>query len=232
MPAFSSSPYACAAPHIAALFPSGVAAFEAQGPYTIDLLFDAERPYIAHAVESRVHEFIAGRVCARAALAQLGHPPVAIPAAADRAPIWPSGFTGSISHAGGYCVAVAARVTDAGRKRGITALGVDVEQVGQVLPTLWSQLMCQKEIARLQALDGRDRDVTASLIFSAKEAFYKAQYTLTGGWVDFGDASIVLLENSFVLNLTNADLAIAQLARSFEGRFLVGSGHVITALAI
>jgi 4'-phosphopantetheinyl transferase EntD len=157
---------------------------------------------------------------------------VAIPAAADRAPIWPSGFTGSISHANGYCVAVAARVTDAGQKRGITALGVDVEQVGQVLPTLWPQLMCQEEIARLQALDEQDRDVTASLIFSAKEAFYKAQYTLTGGWVDFGDASIVLSENSFRLQVSNAGLAIAQLAGRFEGRFLIGSGRVITALAI
>jgi len=232
MPALSPSPYACAAPHIAALFPSGVAAFEAQGHYTDDLLFDTERPCIAHAVESRVHEFIAGRICARAALAQLGHPPVAIPVAADRAPIWPSGFTGSISHANGYCVAVAARVKHAGQKKGVTALGVDVEQVGQVLPTIWSQLMCEEEIARLHALDERDRDVSATLIFSAKEAFYKVQHTLTGGWVDFGDATILLSENSFVLRLTNANLAIAQLARSFEGRFSVGSGRVITALAI
>jgi 4'-phosphopantetheinyl transferase EntD len=92
--------------------------------------------------------------------------------------------------------------------------------------------MCEEEIARLHTLDERDRDVSASLIFSAKEAFYKVQHTLTGGWVDFGDATIALSENSFVLRLTNANLAIAQLACSFEGRFLVCSGRVITALAI
>lgn len=232
MPTLSPSLIARPAPRIAAMFPAGVAAFAAQGPCTADFLFDTERSCIAHAVGSRVHEFVAGRVCARAALMQLGLPPVPILAGPDRAPVWPSGFAGSISHTDGYCVAVAARVKNADRVKGIAALGVDVEQVGRVLPELWPQLMCEEEIVRLQRLSETERAVNASLIFSAKEAFYKAQYALTGGWVDFGDAAVELLVDSFVLHVNNGDLPIARHARSFEGRFLVCAERVVTVLAI
>ena len=185
-----------------------------------------------HAVESRVHEFVGGRMCARAALAQLGLPPVSIPSGPDRAPVWPQGFVGSISHSKGYCVAVAARVNNMDQGSSIAALGVDVEQVGEVLPELWPQLMCEEEITGLQSLDANARAVKASLIFSAKEAFYKAQYSLTGEWVDFGDAAIEILENSFVLHIRNVDLPIARHSLSFKGRFLVCPKHVVTALAI
>lgn len=217
------------APHIAALFPAGVSAFEAQGPYPADTLFDAERVSIAHAVGSRVHEFVAGRACARKALAQLGIPPMPIPAGPDRAPIWPAGFTGSISHTQGYCVAVAAKMQ---KEHGIRALGVDVEQTGKVGAELWPQIMREAEIDRLCSLGETERAVSATLIFSAKEAFYKAQYALTQSWVDFDDAEVEILQDSFVLQVKNEALPIAHHARRFEGRFLVCDGHIITALAL
>ena len=232
MSAFSPLLFAQPASHIAAMFPAGVAAFEAHGPCSTDVLFDTERACIAHAVETRAREFATGRACARAALSQLGLHPVPIPAGSDRAPMWPPGFAGSISHTQGYCVAVAARVQKEQVKNGFLALGVDVEQAGQVRQELWPQVMREEEIAWLFTLNEAERAVSAALIFSAKEAFYKAQYALTQGWVDFDDAAVELLTDSFVLHVRNDALPIARHARSFEGRFLVSAERVVTGLAI
>jgi 4'-phosphopantetheinyl transferase EntD len=224
--------FACLAPHIAALLPPGVVAFETQGCPPRETLFEVERACIQHAVGSRADEFSAGRACARAALMQLGLPPTPIPAGADRAPIWPMGYTGSISHTKGYCVAVAARLHSGTEDQGVVSLGVDVEQATQVHRELWPQVMRPEEIEHLQALDNTDCLVHAALIFSAKEAFYKAQYALTHGWIDFGDVAVELLTDTFVLHVKNATVRIAQRATRFQGRYLLKDALVVTAIAI
>lgn len=220
------------APRIAAMFPKGVAAFEAQGPCTTDLLFNTELSSIAHAVESRVNEFVLGRVCARAALAELGLPPTPIPTDKNRAPVWPTGFTGSISHTNGYCVAVVGKVKQVNQKTGITAIGLDIEKIGQVLPEIWPSVMVENEISLLKSLEAKNREVFSTVIFSAKEAFYKAQYQLTQDWVDFCDATIDLFTDSFTVNLRNTELPIAGQALSFKGRYMISKNQVITAFSI
>lgn len=218
------------APYIANLFPEGVVAFESNDVAAAEHLFDTERNCVEHAVESRLREFASGRACARAALAQLGLPAMPIPAGPDRAPIWPLGYAGSISHANGHCVAVATRTTQG--KHGLTSLGVDIEQLGVVTPDLWPQLMHSKEMERLQAMREMERALTATLIFSAKEAFYKAQFPLTKSWIDFDDVVIEVCDQTYVVHINNTDLPIARWAQTFEGRFLVELTHVVTAMAI
>lgn len=67
-------------------------------------------------------EFLAGRRCASAALQAVGCAAVAaLPIGPRRAPLWPAGFTGSISHGGGLAIAVAAPL-DA-----VSALGIDIQ---------------------------------------------------------------------------------------------------------
>jgi 4'-phosphopantetheinyl transferase EntD len=127
---------------------------------------------------------------------------------------------------------VASKVKNAYQESGVSALGVDIERMGRVVPELWPQLMRDEELSRLQTLSARERDVSATLIFSAKEAFYKAQYSLTGTWVDFGDAAIELLIDSFVVHVKNTALPIAQHSRTFKGRYFVSAEQVVTALAI
>lgn len=57
------------------LFPPGVIAFEIRGVASPDDLFPSERECVARAVERRVREFAAGRLCARAGLMALGLEP-------------------------------------------------------------------------------------------------------------------------------------------------------------
>lgn len=220
------------APWIADLFPHSVAAFEAVAGFPGDPLFGVEQACVAQAVKSRVAEFACGRACARAALARLGLTAVPIPAGPDRAPVWPAGFIGSISHSNGYCVAVAARAQLPNVGVGSRSIGIDMEQLGAVTPELWSHLLRAEERAELDELAEAERRLAATIQFSAKEAFYKAQYPLTKSWLEFGDVSVELQPHAFVVHVVHAGLPVADLGRSFKGRFLVTASHVVAAVAI
>ena len=110
---------------------------------------------IARAVPARRAEFRLGRMAARDALAQLGVA-APVPMGPDRAPVWPAGIVGSITHQDGIAVAV---VSDGG------ALGLDLDRTDPLALDLIPEI-CRPE-----------EDATkARQIFSAKEAAYKAQY--------------------------------------------------------
>jgi 4'-phosphopantetheinyl transferase EntD len=170
-------------PQIAALFPAGVAAAELSAPGDPRLLAETERLSVARAVPTRLIEFAAGRHCAHRALTQLGaDAPLA--AGEDRAPQWPAGLTGSITHTGGFAAAVAARTTDC------RALGLDAQAVTEVGPSLWPEFCTAAELRRLEAVTEAQRSWAATLCFAAKEAFYKCQYTLSRAWLDFDAVEI------------------------------------------
>lgn len=133
-------------------------------------LFASEAPAVARASASRRAEFTAGRAAARAALATLGLPDQAIPWAPDRAPVWPAGYCGSITHTGPLCLAVAAKLRDA------ASVGVDLELWGPMPGDTAAAVATPAECATLP--DPPER--AARRIFSAKEAAYKAQYRLSG----------------------------------------------------
>jgi len=215
---------------MAALLPRGVVAYEMKGLCSADSLLVAERDCLAKASAPRLQEFAAGRACARAALSALGWSAGPILVGADRSPVWPPGFAGSISHTMGYCLAVAAKRSDAGAA--IRSLGVDAETMGSVTSDLWPHLMRDEEVNHLLRLGEAEQAVHASLIFSAKEAFYKAQYPLTHGWINFEDVAVELGDSTFVATLRNTDLPIAKQALTFEGKFRIDYPYVVTAMAI
>ncbi len=99
----------------------------------------------------------------------------------DRQPLWPDGLIGSITHTAGYCAAAVAR------RRDVIALGIDIETVGDVTRDLWPTICGASEAAWLASLPAAHRTSAITLIFSAKEAFYKCQYPLTREWLNFHD---------------------------------------------
>ncbi|EIE51494.1 phosphopantetheinyl transferase [Salipiger aestuarii] len=133
-----------------------------------DALFDSERAALRRAVPARLAEFTGGRVAARAAMARIGIGAQAIPMQDDRAPLWPQGVAGSISHGGGLCLAVAAR----GPWRGI---GIDLEPDADMDAALIDAIATPAELTGLAPLPP---ERAAMRVFSAKEAAYKAQYPL------------------------------------------------------
>ena len=167
-----------AAPRIAALFAAGAVAFETRDRFSADTLPPEEQPFLVAPFQKRVTSSRAGRACARAALAQLGFGGAALPVGPERAPVWPAGATGSITHTDGFCAAVVAATSD------ISALGLDVEVIDSVKPHLWRRICSPEELATLQSSDPAAAIAAATLIFSAKERFTNANTPLPdSGWV-------------------------------------------------
>ncbi|MCA0846232.1 4'-phosphopantetheinyl transferase family protein [Salipiger thiooxidans] len=133
-------------------------------------LFPEERAAVARAIPSRRAEFAGGRLAARGAMAALGLPPCAVPAGPDRAPRWPEGVVGSITHDGGLCLAIV------GRSDAWQAIGIDLERDADLPPEITAQIATEAELSGLAPLS---RGRAAARLFSAKEAAYKAQYPLT-----------------------------------------------------
>jgi 4'-phosphopantetheinyl transferase EntD len=122
---------------------------------------------MTHAAPRRQREFALGRACARAALAGFGHGHAILGRRANGAPLWPDGVVGSISHTQGLAVALTAPA------EAFRGLGVDVEQYGRVTPDLYHHLFVSGERTQLAGMAEADRDRTAALLFSAKEACCK-----------------------------------------------------------
>lgn len=150
---------------------------------------------VPRAIPARRAEFAAGRAAARAAMTDAGLPAVAIPMGPDRAPVWPAGAFGSITHTEGVALAVAGRAP----------LGLDAEPDAD-LPDDLIAIVAPGHAPR-----------SARLIFAAKEAAYKCQYPLTRQLLDFDAFSIDVTDRALTARLT---LPVPPLARGtiFAGR--------------
>ena len=168
--------------------PGSLSAFEVLGQVDHSLLhsivnFDAETDLIATASSLRRRHFLAGRSCAHAALSALGVHHEGIGRHDSRAPLWPSGVIGAITHTEGYVAAAIAH--DPAAEFGI---GIDAEQVGRVDEGVARRVMNEAE---RDAVAGQaDEDVAATALFCAKESFYKAQWPHTKAWVGFEDVTV------------------------------------------
>jgi len=145
-------------------------------------------PAVLRSVPKRQAEYLAGRRAAVAALREQGCDVTDLATATGRAPAWPRGFVGSITHADGIAAAVAMR---AGRVQGI---GIDVEHVAdaQAVDAIRQIAVSGPECERLAAFAGTlGWPFVLTLAFSAKESFYKAAYASLGRFFDFGALTIL-----------------------------------------
>jgi 4'-phosphopantetheinyl transferase EntD len=172
---------------VESLFPPDVAAAELRVPGDPALLDPEEASSVARAVPKRVGEFAAGRLCARSALKRFGIASFPVRAARDRQPVWPAGFVGSITHTQGFCAAVI------GEQARFVGLGLDTEHADAVGADLWPSICIAAELAWIASLPAGERTRAATLVFAAKEAFYKCQYPTTFEWLSFSDLRVVPL---------------------------------------
>ncbi len=210
------------------------------GTADVSLLYPSERLFCERFARKRVAEFTAGRLCARRALGDLGITDFPIAVNPDRSPRWPAGIAGSISHTEGYGCAVVADESSCG------SIGVDTEILGRVTPDLDTLLFTVREREFLGSLAVADRAAAATIIFSAKEAFYKCQYAVTHQWLDFQDVSLELntsdmRNGTFRVEMDYARVRFDHAARlAFEravipalwGRFRIDGERVVTGITL
>jgi enterobactin synthetase component D len=159
-------------------------------PFSLDA-WRARLPSALHSMSSRrLRGFLAGRLCAEAALERLDLPEAVIERGSAGEPRWPSGFVGSIAHTDEVAYAVACR------SGCIDALGIDSEPVvgdAKTLSTLQAECCTPRENATL--FDGAQDALTATIVFSAKEALYKAIYPRVQRLVEFTEFEATLIDH-------------------------------------
>jgi enterobactin synthetase component D len=151
-------------------------------------------------VAKRQAEFLAGRICAREALRRLNGSEVVPAVGDDRAPQWPAGISGSITHGNNWAAAIVANSSD---WRG---LGMDVENLlsSDRAVRLQAEILTPAELRRASLVDLVQLAHLVTLTFSLKESLFKALYPLTLQrfyfehaelleWTDAGHARLRLL---------------------------------------
>jgi enterobactin synthetase component D len=182
------------------------------------------------AVPRRRAEFIGGRLCARAALEILGATDLDIPMGADRSPVWPAGFAGSITHAKDMAFAAVARTEQA------QSLGLDVETImpREMALELAPLLATPDEYARLLQPPW-DHPLLTTIIFSAKETIFKCLYPVIKQQFDFTDVEIGSLDakdGTFSFSLNRSIAALVPAATHHRGRVAIVGDLVHTGLAL
>jgi 4'-phosphopantetheinyl transferase EntD len=218
---------------LAGLLPNVVACAETTEDRLDIELFRSERMSLGRAVEKRRRDFITGRACARLALERLGVPVVAISSGEHGEPLWPAGVVGSITHCAGY------RACAAARAEVITSLGIDAEPNVPLPEGVLEQVAFGRERERVAQRSpvqhSADQVDLPRLLFSAKEAVYKAWFPLAHRWLGFEDVdlSIDLSGARFRAKLlVPGPVVDGGRLTEFAGRWAVEDGIIVTAIVV
>ncbi len=190
-----------------------------------------EEAFLERAVEKRRREFRAGRACARRALQVLGLSTDILSVGPDRAPVWPAGVVGSITHSGDFCAAAVAW------REAFAGIGIDAERRRAIGPELVSRICTPAEQRWIKSAapppDGSSGD-WPTLVFSAKECLYKALPSSSGRrHLDFQDANVSVVPNEGVFCIEmNPHRQPWGLTRHFRGRFRMTREYVLAALTL
>ncbi|MCC5983677.1 MAG: 4'-phosphopantetheinyl transferase superfamily protein [Rhodobacteraceae bacterium] len=188
-------------------------------------LYPQEARAVASARRARRREFAAGRTAARAALAALDLPPQPIPMAPDRAPVWPAGITGSISHTDTHCVAVVSNAP------GLRGLGIDMEPSLPLERALWPEICTMGELDALLQHPAATRGLLARALFCAKEAAFKAQYPVSRTVFGFQTLELTMREQGFTARFTHAVPGFAEGAE-LHGRLALLDGVLCAGVTL
>ncbi len=182
---------------------------------------------LQRSVAKRQAEYLAGRVCARAALQRLDGREHVPATHEDRSPVWAPGVHGAITHGQGWAAAVVVAQDDCG------GVGLDVETV---LSDARAERLAGEILtpAELQRLDRHQLGLTVTLTFSLKESLFKTLYPLTGTRFWFEDAEVLdwSPEGDARLRLLT-DLSPAWRAgQEVRGQFRVEEGQLLSLVSV
>ncbi|WP_099817883.1 4'-phosphopantetheinyl transferase superfamily protein [Serratia sp. OPWLW2] len=173
--------------------------------------------HLARAVPKRRAEYLAGRVLVRQLLAPLGFADFTLARGEDRAPQWPPGIAGALSH-NSHTALCAVHP-----ERGLGGVGLDVETLLSVARAeeLWSAIVSPAERETLLG-ETLPFNELLTLTFSAKESLFKALYPQVRRYFDFLDARMVAVDaqrQTFELALLTTLTPHCCAGRRFAGRF-------------
>ncbi|MCM0148985.1 4'-phosphopantetheinyl transferase superfamily protein [Photobacterium galatheae] len=145
---------------------------------------------IKRSVVKRQAEFLAGRIVARDALHAIHHDDCQIPIGEHRAPVWPEGIIGAISHTGSAAIAIVKKQQENAQ------VGLDMEVIipEEQCDQLQAMLINEEERQLLKQQD-LPWSTLVTLVFSAKESLFKAIYPEVRQYLEFLDSKVISFDS-------------------------------------
>lgn len=178
---------------------------------------------------SRRDDFLIGRVCAsKAHQLCFTEELLSLPVGESKAPIWPAGAVGSISHSRYMAGAAVAKKED------LLGVGIDFESRERIKEETARIILTARDIKSASGLSEQD---LLTLIFSAKESLYKALYPEVKVFFGFNSAAITAINldsGSFTIELIreiSAEFGPTNRAL-FGGRFIFDDKNILTVIEI
>lgn len=170
---------------------------------------------VQRSAPKRQMEYFYGRLVARRALEDFQLGESRIETGLSREPIWPTGITGSITHNESYAAAIA---LDA-RVHG--AIGIDLETLisKEKIDGVLSTIATVSEASYLlQLKTNLSVETLVTVLFSAKESFFKAAFPLVGFFFDFDAVELCFLD-------PNKKTLVFRVQSTLSKFFIRGSFH-------
>ena len=185
---------------------------------------------IQRSVAKRQAEFLAGRLCARAALQQLDHLDCVPAIGDDRAPVWPGHISGSITHSTGHAAAIV------GHKAQWRGLGMDLENVLLLerAERLAGEILTADELQRMALVPREQLALLVTLTFSLKESLFKALYPIVHKRFYFEHAEVLEWSQAGHVRLRLLTDLSAEWCdgKELEGQFAVEGEQLLSLVAV
>lgn len=194
-----------------------------------DLLRLPHRDRLSNAVARRKAEHLAGRIAAHEALRLHGVNDYIPGIGLHRAPCWPPGFTGSITHTDK--IALATVIADSPDRR--CGIGIDTEIIMNSYDAqdIADSIVNAAERELLNICD-LPFPLALTLAFSAKESLFKALYRHVGQYFDFAAAEVTAI-NAHTLDLKLiARLGPFEAEQSFSARWFSDAARLTTLIQL
>lgn len=185
---------------------------------------------IQRSVAKRQTEFLAGRLCARAALQRLDGRDSVPAIGEDRAPVWPADICGSITHSTGWAAAIVAC------QQHWRGLGLDTENMlsTERATRLAGEILTPWEMQQMADGPAEQIALHVTLTFSIKEALFKALYPIVQKRFYFHEAQLLQwsADGKARLRLLTDLSAEWHTGKELEGQFGVQGEHVLSLVAV
>ncbi|WP_438867168.1 4'-phosphopantetheinyl transferase family protein [Pseudomonas sp. L1(2025)] len=185
---------------------------------------------IQRSVAKRQAEFLAGRLCARAALQQLDHLDCVPAIGDDRAPVWPGHISGSITHSTGHAAAIV------GHKAQWRGLGMDLENLLSLerAERLAGEILTADELQRIALVPREQVALLVTLTFSVKESLFKALYPIVHKRFYFEHAEVLEWSQAGHVRLRLLTDLSAEwcYGKELEGQFALEGEQLLSLVAI
>jgi len=183
-------------------------------PDLLDQLATNPPPHIQQACRSRQASFLAGRLLASSCLQVINAASLQVQVGRQREPIWPKGYTGSITHKNNIVAAISTPSATGN-------VGIDYENwLPQNKATKLARAILSPDEYEQQLHHVNSKHMT--LCFSAKETLFKALYPQVQAYFSFQAARITSVqwqEGTYVIELLEQLTPDLSSYRAFQGHF-------------